>query len=71
MIGDPVLCHGKKYMIVHMYTSNFCEIKEVRNPFHVELVHISDMTFLNKKEIDPTVHPDHIESIIERTSIEI
>lgn len=49
MVGDIVFFHGKKFVILHEYTSNYYEIKEERNPFHIELAHKSEVILLNKR----------------------
>lgn len=44
MVGDHILFQGKEYVIVYRYSNDYCEIKEVDNPFHIVLVHISEIT---------------------------
>jgi hypothetical protein len=43
MVGDRVLFQGKEYVIIHRYTSDYCEIKAKQGRFQVELVHISEI----------------------------
>ena len=51
MEGNHVLFNGKEYIIIHKYTSDYCEIKEVHNPFNIELVHISEIKIMQLKKI--------------------
>lgn len=44
MVGDHIFFQGKEYVIVHRYSSDYCEIQEVNNPFNIVLVHISEIT---------------------------
>jgi hypothetical protein len=43
MEGDHVLFDGKEYVIVYMYSNDYCEIQEKRNKFHYELVPLTDL----------------------------
>jgi hypothetical protein len=63
--NQHVLFRGKKYIILQKHTSHYCEIKEERNPFHIELVHITDITFLNKREKNPTINSKYSETFVE------
>lgn len=38
-----VIYNGKKYIILHMYDSGYCEIKEEGNQYNVELVNFLDL----------------------------
>jgi hypothetical protein len=40
--GDTVKFQGKLYIILHIYDSKYCEIKEI-NHHQVELVKLSDL----------------------------
>ncbi|MEC2076338.1 hypothetical protein [Metabacillus fastidiosus] len=40
-----VMYKGKKYIILHKYESGYCEIKEVKNSYNIELVHESELTY--------------------------
>ncbi|HHY74559.1 MAG TPA: hypothetical protein GX497_15310 [Bacillus bacterium] len=51
-IGDKVLYRGKEYNIIHVYASNFCEIREA-GTFKTILVHLNDVECLHKD--DPIV----------------
>ena len=50
MVGDHVLFHGKEYVIIFRYTSDYCELKEKGNKHHIELVHISEIEKLPYSE---------------------
>jgi hypothetical protein len=46
MVGEQVLFYGKEYVIVYMYSNDYCEIQEKRNKFHFELVPLSDLQII-------------------------
>ncbi|MEC2076291.1 hypothetical protein [Metabacillus fastidiosus] len=41
-LGDEVTYEGKVYIVLHIYDSNYIEIKD-KDSFIVELVHISEI----------------------------
>lgn len=41
-IGDKVLFNEKEYKVIHIYTSNYCEIRE-EGRFKTILVHIDEV----------------------------
>lgn len=43
MLGVRVLFKGKTYIIKFKYASGMCELQEIDNPFHYELVHTSEI----------------------------
>lgn len=47
VVGDRVLYNDKVYTIVHIYESDYIEIKE--SDFKVELVHCSEIKPLKEK----------------------
>lgn len=47
IVGDKVLYKNKVFTIIHIYKSNFIEIRE--NDFNVELVHYSEIEPLKEK----------------------
>ncbi|WP_017753665.1 hypothetical protein [Calidifontibacillus oryziterrae] len=44
-IGDKVVYEDKEYKVIHIYTSNFCEIRE-DGTFKTILVHMNEMKLL-------------------------
>lgn len=43
MVGEHVWFAGKEYVIVYIYSNDYCEIQEKRNKFHYELVPLTDL----------------------------
>lgn len=41
---------GKDYYLIHKYDSGFCEIQEKASHFHIELVHILEITIKEDHE---------------------
>lgn len=37
-VGSKVLYDGKEYVIIHMYPSGYCEIRDITHRFTVKLV---------------------------------
>jgi hypothetical protein len=46
MFTEKALYLGKEYIILKKYDSGYCEIKEIEDNRKIELVHISELTFL-------------------------
>jgi hypothetical protein len=40
------LYQGKRYILLHQYSSDYCEIKEEGSKFNILLVHISELTLM-------------------------
>jgi hypothetical protein len=45
-INTEVLYKDKRFKIIHIYDSGYCEIREVGNPFQVELALLTDIITL-------------------------
>lgn len=43
IIGSHVLFQGREYVIIHKYTSGYCEIKDLNRLYHIELVHLTEL----------------------------
>ncbi|WP_375345237.1 hypothetical protein ACEWPB_14275 [Priestia megaterium] len=39
-INKEVLYRGKRFKIIHIYSSDYCKLREVNNPFKVELANM-------------------------------
>lgn len=50
-IGDIVQYIDKKYKIIHIYVSNYCEIRE-EGTFKTILVHADDVQILPRNKIN-------------------
>ncbi|MDP1471881.1 hypothetical protein Q8G32_29000 [Priestia megaterium] len=42
-INKEVLYKGKRFKIIHIYDSGYCEIRNVDNPYTVELALLTDI----------------------------
>lgn len=42
-----VLYQGKNFILLHQYSSDFCEIQEEHSRYNIILVHVSELTFIN------------------------
>jgi hypothetical protein len=42
-IGSHVLYDGKEYVVIHVYNSGYCEIRDVTHQFTVKLVNSHDI----------------------------
>ncbi|MBI0577220.1 hypothetical protein IEC97_07585 [Neobacillus cucumis] len=44
MKNKRVMYQGKKYILYHQYSTDFCEIQEESYKFNILLVHVSELT---------------------------
>lgn len=42
-INTEVLYKDKRFKIIHIYDSGYCEIRDISNPFEIELVPLIDI----------------------------
>ncbi|WP_180960465.1 hypothetical protein [Neobacillus cucumis] len=45
MKDQLVKYNGKKYVLLHRYTSDYCEIQDMKNKYHILLVEYSELSF--------------------------
>lgn len=46
-VGEMVLYQGNEYKIIHVYPSNYCEVRK-EGTFRIILVHADDVQLLSK-----------------------
>lgn len=42
-INKEALCQGKRFKIIHIYSSDYCKLRKVNGPFKVELALVNDI----------------------------
>ena len=42
-INEEVLHRGKRFKIIHIYSSGYCELRKLNDPFKVELALLNDI----------------------------
>ncbi|MHC8965829.1 hypothetical protein [Priestia aryabhattai] len=42
-INKEVFYRGKRFKIIHIYSSGYCELRKINDPFKVELALLNDI----------------------------